>query len=82
MLKYYWAKIKSNHFMAMVLCCAIPLGGIALFSYLNLIGSWGYYAIFLLCPLMHIVMMRGMRTPGQKAKVLITHEKPDHKNQF
>ncbi len=81
MLNYLWAKIKSNHFMAMVLCCAIPVVGIALLSYLNLIGSWGTYAIFLLCPLMHIVMMRGMHKPKQKTNILITHDKTDHENQ-
>jgi hypothetical protein len=23
------------------------------------LGSWGYYALFLLCPLLHLLMMRG-----------------------
>jgi hypothetical protein len=81
MLNYLWAKIRSNHFMAMVLCCAIPIAGIAILSYMNIVGSWGSYAIFLLCPLMHIVMMRGMHKPHQKATVMITHDKTDHENQ-
>ncbi len=82
MLNYFWEKIRSNHFMAMVLCCAIPIGGIAYLSYLNLIGSWGAYAIILLCPLMHIVMMRGMHKSPQKATLLIAHDKIDHENRF
>lgn len=53
-------KIKQNHFLAMVLCCAIPLIGILALSYLGMLGSWGYYAMLLLCPLAHIFMMRGM----------------------
>lgn len=76
MLDYLWAKIKSNHFLAMVLCCAVPIGGIMLLSYLNLIGSWGYYLVFLLCPLMHIVMMRGMHKP-QHETLLISNDKVD-----
>jgi hypothetical protein len=53
-------KVKENHFLAMLLCCAVPLTVIAGLSWLGLLGSWGYYALILLCPLMHIVMMRGM----------------------
>jgi hypothetical protein len=53
-------RVKKNHFLAMIICCAIPLVGILGLSYLGLLGSWGYYALILLCPLMHIVMMRGM----------------------
>ncbi len=53
-------KVKENHFLAMILCCAVPLAAISGLSLLGLLGSWGYYALILLCPLMHIVMMRGM----------------------
>ena len=52
-------KIKENHFLAMIICCAIPLVAILGLSSLGLLGSWGYYALILLCPLMHILMMRG-----------------------
>ncbi len=53
-------KFKENHFLAMIVCCAVPLAAIAGLSLLGFLGSWGYYALILLCPLMHIVMMRGM----------------------
>jgi hypothetical protein len=53
-------KVKENHFLAMIVCCAVPLTAIAGLSLLGFLGSWGYYALILLCPLMHIVMMRGM----------------------
>ena len=43
----------------MILCCAIPLGLIMILSVSGHLGSWGYYALILLCPLMHVFMMRG-----------------------
>lgn len=62
-------KIKQNHLLAMVLCCAIPLIGILALSYLGILGSWGYYAMLLLCPLAHIFMMRGMHSNSRDTKV-------------
>jgi hypothetical protein len=61
-------KIKENHFLAMIICCAIPLVAILALSYLGFLGSWGYYALILLCPLMHIVMMRGMHKSRDEDK--------------
>lgn len=52
-------KIRKDHSLAMILCCAVPLGLIVLLSVTGHLGSWGYYALFLLCPLMHVFMMRG-----------------------
>jgi hypothetical protein len=52
--------IWSSHFFWMLLCCAIPLGGIALLSFLGVLGLWGLYALILLCPLLHFVFMRRM----------------------
>jgi hypothetical protein len=69
MLKYIFAKIKQNHLLAMVLCCAIPLVGILALSYLGVLGSWGYMALILICPLGHLVMMRGMHSANKDAKV-------------
>jgi hypothetical protein len=48
----------SSHTFWMFLCCAIPLGGIALLSFLGVLGAWGLYALILLCPLLHFVFMR------------------------
>ncbi len=60
MIKSIFHKIRRNHFLVMVLCCAIPLIGIWALSSLGVLGSWGYYALFLICPLGHILMMRAM----------------------
>jgi hypothetical protein len=52
--------IWSRHTFWMLLCCAIPLGGIALLSFFGVLGLWGLYALILLCPLLHFVFMRRM----------------------
>ena len=62
MIKWIVTKIKQNHFLAMVLCCAIPVVGILALSALGVLGSWAYLLIFLICPLGHIFMMRGMHS--------------------
>lgn len=53
-------EIWSNRTFWMFLCCAVPLGGIALFSFLGILGPWGFYALILLCPLLHFFFMRRM----------------------
>ena len=50
--------IWSRHTFLMFLSCAIPLGLIALFSFLHVVGPWGFYALILLCPLLHFFLMR------------------------
>jgi len=62
MLKSTLAKIKQNHALMMILCCGIPLVVIMALSSLGILGSWGYYALILICPLGHIFMMRGMHS--------------------
>jgi len=57
--------IKKNHALAMILCCAVPIVGILALSSLGVLGSWGYYALILLCPLGHIFMMRGMHSKSK-----------------
>jgi hypothetical protein len=69
MIKPIFDKIKQNHFLAMVLCCAIPLIAILAFSAWRVLGSWGYYALILLCPLVHVFMMRGMHSTHEYSKI-------------
>jgi len=52
--------IWSSHSFWMLLCWAIPLGGIVLLSFLGILGTWGLYALILLCPLLHFIFMRRM----------------------
>jgi len=51
-------KIRNHHTLLMILCCAFPILAVLSLSYLEVLGSWGYYALFLLCPLAHILMFR------------------------
>ena len=69
MLKTIFAKLKQNHALMMILCCGIPLIGIMALSSLGILGSWGYYALILLCPLGHVFMMRGMHSGHADAKL-------------
>ncbi len=69
MIKLLLEKIKKNHVLAMILCCGIPLVGILALSSLGILGSWGYYALLLICPLGHLLMMRGMHSNSEKTMV-------------
>ena len=69
MIKLLLEKIKKNHALAMILCCGIPLVGILALSSLGILGSWGYYALLLICPVGHLLMMRGMHSNSEKTMV-------------
>jgi hypothetical protein len=69
LMKTLLEKIKKNHALAMILCCAIPLVGILALSSLGVLGSWGYYALILICPLGHIFMMRGMHSSSKESGI-------------
>ena len=69
MIKLLIEKIKKNHALAMILCCGIPLVGILALSSLGILGSWGYYALLLICPLGHLMMMRGMHSNSEESMV-------------
>jgi len=69
MIKLLLKKIKKNHALAMILCCGIPLVGILALSSLGILGSWGYYALLLICPLGHLLMMRGMHSNSEESMV-------------
>jgi hypothetical protein len=79
MIKAFLEKIKKNHFLAMILCCAIPLIGILALSSLGVLGSWGHYALLLICPLGHIFMMRGMHSHSQDTKTPERAEEIEYK---
>ena len=58
MIKSIFEKIRHNHFLAMIMCCAIPLIAILTLSFFGILGPWGFYALMLLCPLLHLLMCR------------------------
>ena len=51
----------NRHLLLMVLCCTIPLALIFALPYLgvSLSSSGWLLLVLLLCPLMHLLMMRG-----------------------
>ncbi len=52
----------GRHALLMILCCAIPLALLAAVALFRIdLGSIGSLAFLLLCPLLHIGMMWGMR---------------------
>jgi hypothetical protein len=71
MKKTLFAKVLKNHSFAMILCCAVPLGLLMILSVSGRLGSWGYYALILLCPLMHVFMMRGHASSHDDARELL-----------
>ena len=44
----------------MVLCCLIPIAALAVLWAVGVSGSYLIFGVLLLCPLLHILMMRGM----------------------
>jgi hypothetical protein len=57
MKKLLSRKSGWKHPLGMALCCIVPILLILGLSLSGKLGGWGYYLIFLLCPLMHIFMM-------------------------
>jgi beta-lactamase regulating signal transducer with metallopeptidase domain len=60
MIKTIWQKIKQNHWLMTVICCLAPL--ILIIGLLSLFkgrSDYWLWLMILLCPLMHIFMMRG-----------------------
>jgi hypothetical protein len=49
--------VLRNHSFTMIICCAIPLVAVSVLSYMGVLGPWGFYALILLCPLLHVLMM-------------------------
>ena len=77
MIKLLLEKIKKNHALAMILCCGIPIVGIMVLSALGILGSWGYYALLVICPVGHLLMMRRMHSNSEENMV---PRQIEHKN--
>ena len=54
-----------KHMLMMLVCCLAPIGAVLLLNLSGYEGS-GSFLVFLLCPLMHLFMMRGMGKKQQE----------------
>jgi len=57
-------QMTGKHMLLMVLCCAIPLIGLAALGIFGVSNSYLLYGMILLCPLLHYFMMRDMHGTG------------------
>ncbi len=57
-------KGMSKHTLIMILCCLIPLAILGILWAIGISGSYLLLGVILLCPLLHIFMMRGMHKGG------------------
>lgn len=57
----------NRHMMIMLLCCLIPMGAVFAVTILGIpLSSLGTVALVLLCPLLHVFMMKGMMGHGNQ----------------
>lgn len=54
-----------KHMLMMLACCLTPIGAVLLLKLSGYEGA-ASYLVFLLCPLMHLFMMRGMKKQQQE----------------
>lgn len=53
--------MNKKHVLIMLACCLIPVAALtAVFVFKLPVNSVVYYGLILLCPVLHLVMMRGM----------------------
>ncbi len=60
-MKKLFNKIKQNHWLMMIICCAIPLVLLVILIYFfDLKNKYLFWFILFLCPIIHYFMMRDM----------------------
>ncbi len=62
-----WQDLKKNHKYLMILCCVVPI--LLLFAGIGIFGinsKYLFWFILLLCPLMHLWMMKDMHKGSQE----------------
>lgn len=68
--------MKNKHFWFMLACCLVPLVGLAVAWFLGVsLSTLGIVLILLVCPLSHLLFMRGMEHGKAQAEVAKADEK-------
>lgn len=57
-------KGMSKHTLIMLLCCLIPLAILGVLWAIGVSASYLIFGVLLLCPLLHMLMMRGGHKEG------------------
>jgi len=55
---YQFKGIMQNYLVTMIIFCTIPLISISILSFLGVFDSWKLYALMLVGPLLHLMVMR------------------------
>lgn len=58
----------NSRTFALIVACALLMVSFAGLSYIGVLESWGFYVLFLLCPLVYILMMETLHPTPQKIK--------------
>ena len=58
--------IRHNHALLMILGCIVPIALVLGLSWTGIIGSSAYFLLILLCPLMHVLMHKGLHSAPSK----------------
>ena len=59
--------MTKKHYLIMLACCLIPLAAFAaIFLFKIPANSVVFFGILLLCPVLHLVMMRNMGHPAER----------------
>ncbi len=69
---------SNRHLLIMLLCCLVPIGIFLAISVFNVpLGTIGFFAIILLCPLLHFLLMGKMRHNGEDQHKFIIENESD-----
>jgi len=74
--------MRNRHSLLMVICCMVPIGVLFALPFLGIgFSSLSFLVVILLCPLLHLLMIRRAHGDYQPVDVSRGLEKPDRKNE-